>query len=551
MLTEGGHKGGAQSTLDQESRGVWLERIMGLQRQIEMLNEREVERARESTAQPRQVATAVMTRGAVVAVDTDGGGSVGMVGSDAMAESDGKQGLELGNENDNDARTHGHAALVGLCVEGSSGAKPVDVPTWAMMAKDWKTARHNRAIAAVKFSGCVPHLSGAHVMDALEAAAEGREEFVCYAVCDGVWRFDYKQPRASLFEARRDTTKERHKAMLRREMRGLMVRSTGEVVLRGFHKFFNYGEVEDTKLRTLKGQRIREVTMKLDGQMIVGVVLGGEAQFWSKKGITETGLTDVGRSAGRVAEQAGAGCAALVQHVHRATATACFEFMGYQSEVKTPSKQRWPRLVLTAVRDNCSGEYWGHDVLVQLGARFRVEVVERIVHLEMMTVQQVVHEVHSWKGLEGVIVTLQSGQMLKVKSDWWFRAGYCSKFRQEAKSWRQEESKRRLSRLDRLRVRTQRLAVLQCKVMKATDVFHLLPNVMKLEVASNKAGKITAMIASFVSTDDLRSARSKATELGWRSQMAYSCRTNTRKVGRRFDIYNREEDMVLPCITIG
>ena len=96
-----------------------------------------------------------------------------------------------------------------------------------------------------------------------------------------------------------------------------------------------------------------------------------------------------------MAEQAGAGCAALVQHVHRATATACFEFMGYQSEVKTPSKQRWPRLVLTAVRDNCSGEYWGHDVLVQLGARFRVEVVERIVHLEMMTVQQVVHEVHS------------------------------------------------------------------------------------------------------------------------------------------------------------
>ena len=184
-------------------------------------------------------------------------------------------------------------------------------------------------------------------------------------------------------------------------MRGLVVRSTGEVVVRGFHKFFNYGELTETKMRNLKGQRITEVTLRLDGQMIVGVVLGDEVQFWSRKGHVEgKGLTDVGRSAGRVAWQAGAGCSALVKQVHSVNATVCFELqsVGCQSEIKTPSNQRRLRLIITDVRDNKTGVYWQHDRLVQLGSQFGVSVVERVEHLEAMTMQEVVHEVNAWKG---------------------------------------------------------------------------------------------------------------------------------------------------------
>ena len=44
--------------------------------------------------------------------------------------------------------------------------------------------------------------------------------------------------------------------------------------------------------------------------------------------------------------------------------------------------------------------------------------------------------------LDGVIVRLRDGAMVKIKTDWWFKAGYCSRFRAEAAEWKVAEARR-------------------------------------------------------------------------------------------------------------
>ena len=65
------------------------------------------------------------------------------------------------------------------------------------------------------------------------------------------------------------------RAWLRRELRGLVLWTTGEVVVRGLHKFFSIGQLGEVRLCSLQGKRICEVTDKLDGQMIMGPGSGG------------------------------------------------------------------------------------------------------------------------------------------------------------------------------------------------------------------------------------------------------------------------------------
>ena len=60
-------------------------------------------------------------------------------------------------------------------------------------------------------------------------------------------------------------------AEIRREPRGLVVKDN-QVVVRGLHKFFNLGQHPAAELKHIRHIAIRQVTEKLDGQMICSVV---------------------------------------------------------------------------------------------------------------------------------------------------------------------------------------------------------------------------------------------------------------------------------------
>jgi hypothetical protein len=159
----------------------------------------------------------------------------------------------------------------------------------------------------------------------------------------------------------------------------------------------------------------RTVTEKLDGQMVCGVVIGDAVELWSRAGRTE-----VGKAATRVARERD-GMLELINEVWTQGGSPTFEFIGKQSLVKIRYGET--ELVLVAIRDRESGEWWEYEMLERLCARHAVRLVTRYRELEGKRVREIRDEVGRWQGKEGVVVTLGGSMVCKVKSRWWLERG--------------------------------------------------------------------------------------------------------------------------------
>ena len=82
--------------------------------------------------------------------------------------------------------------------------------------------------------------------------------------------------------------------------------------------------------------------------------------------------------------------------------TATFEYIGRQSRVKVRYTET--DLVLVAVRDKGSGEWWRYDELRELGQQHGMTVVRRLQELEGLGLSAMDDAVSGWEGSEGVVV---------------------------------------------------------------------------------------------------------------------------------------------------
>ena len=417
------------------------------------------------------------------------------------------------------------------------GARGADVTesraAWAEVSRDRMGELQRQATRQMVCEDRFPQLvNGTLTWRAIQDAVQGREEFVVTEVCTGVFRFDYSDPNVTHFSAKGGEDIKR--AWMRREMRGMVVRDTGEVMVRGLHKFFNLGQLKETQVGRLKELQVMEVLTKLDGQMIIGVVIGDEVEYWSRKGKTSVGVT-----AARMAHAAEGDYDNAVQRVFGQGATMVFEMIGTQSKIKS-NEGTEPRLVLTAIRQHDTGRYWRHAELIDIGKGYGIEVVQRRRELEGMDIRQIANEVDGWRGKEGVIVRMSDQAMIKVKSQWWFRAGYCKRFRNEAEKWRAGEVIRREKMEARLHTRGQRLAITRSSgVHSPQHIFGIMATAQRVDAVYNMRGKLTVMIVGFSTAEERDEAKVVATMKGWRATQAYSNRTRG-KVGRRMEVFKRE-----------
>ena len=141
-------------------------------------------------------------------------------------------------------------------------------------------------------------------------------------------------------------------------------------MVRPVPKTFMRGQVLDMRHEQLKGQRVQEVTEKLDGQLVVGVVNGNdEVEMWSRSGRTE-----VGRSAMMCALRSDGQYVDVIRKVEARGSAACFEYVGRQSRVKV-KHDGMSEVVLVAVRDEVTGRHWRCDDMMQLGGEWSVVCV--------------------------------------------------------------------------------------------------------------------------------------------------------------------------------
>ena len=151
--------------------------------------------------------------------------------------------------------------------------------------------------------------------------------------------------------------------------------------------------------------------------MVYGVVVGGEAQFW-----TRSGPTEVGAEAYKVAIAANADFLGLVGHAAVHQSTAVFEYIGRRSHKKA-FEGHMTQQILLAVRHHVSGLYWSHCDMLNVARRFGVEVVPRLPALEGGCngdcdgpLTSICEIVKGWHNCEGVVVRFTDQTWVKVKS---------------------------------------------------------------------------------------------------------------------------------------
>lgn len=190
---------------------------------------------------------------------------------------------------------------------------------------------------------------------------------------------------------------------IRRECRGLIFSLDGDLISRPYHKFFNIGEKEETLPNNLDMTQPHVRLEKLDGSMLRPLVFGDEVFLASKMGITEVAT----QGAKLLTEEQKV---YLHNHFHAGN-TVILEYIGPENKIVLNYSES--KLILTAVRNNLTGIYFMPD-------ECPFEIVKSYGSLDSSITDYMEIARHA-EGREGDVIRFSTGQMYKLKNDWYVR----------------------------------------------------------------------------------------------------------------------------------
>jgi RNA ligase len=188
--------------------------------------------------------------------------------------------------------------------------------------------------------------------------------------------------------------------MVRRECRGLIFDTeSGKLIRRGYHKFFNLGELQGVQYDFGRKHIILE---KLDGSMVTAFRdKAGGYRLATKAGITDTSLR--AEEYVKLHPQYGE----FINLCLNAGHTPIFEWCSRKDRIVEDYGPE-DSLVLTAVRDMLTGQYLEGEIdTVGIPVVREVDTTPATVRL--------------WEQGEGIVIRFEDGEMVKVKSDEYVR----------------------------------------------------------------------------------------------------------------------------------
>ncbi len=200
-----------------------------------------------------------------------------------------------------------------------------------------------------------------------------------------------------------------HASSIRRECRGLIFDKDGKLVSRPYHKFFNAGEKEETQLNKINLYEPHVVLEKLDGSMIRPIPTPEGFRLATKAGVTDVAMN---------AEVFIADKPEYAKFIRSSIAcgmTPIFEWVSRKNRIVIDYPE--DNLILTAVRDNLSGTYLVHSIIVETGKNYNIPVVKAVDGLAVQDINLFVKQVREWDDGEGIVLRFNSGHMVKVKAD--------------------------------------------------------------------------------------------------------------------------------------
>lgn len=204
-----------------------------------------------------------------------------------------------------------------------------------------------------------------------------------------------------------------------RECRGIMFDKQGNIISRPFHKFFNLNQLPETQAHVVDLTQPYDVLDKMDGSMIRPVLINGVVRLCTKMGLTDEG---------KMAEEFFDSFSQEVQENYKRFIetyidgfTPIFEYCSRENQIVIDYPE--PKLVLTAMRHNITGEYVTYRTLKLLMKTFKVPLVD-VVQVEGTEdgAQAIADAVKPFVGVEGIVIRFDDGQMIKIKAD-----DYCIK----------------------------------------------------------------------------------------------------------------------------
>lgn len=198
-----------------------------------------------------------------------------------------------------------------------------------------------------------------------------------------------------------------YETAVRREFRGITFDArSGKLLARKYHKFFNIGEREETSVENLVWTN-HIVMEKLDGSMITPVLVRDRLEWHTKMG-----FTDVARK-----------CLHLVNRNHidfahdviSAGFTSIFEFVSRRNRIVVDYPEE--NLILTAIRNNITGQYLPYDEMAEIAANYGIPVVN--VYGNVKDILKFLEEARKEKEKEGYVIRFSNGHMVKVKNEWY------------------------------------------------------------------------------------------------------------------------------------
>jgi len=198
-----------------------------------------------------------------------------------------------------------------------------------------------------------------------------------------------------------------------RECRGLIFRtSTGEVIARRYHKFFNCNEKEETQIAKIELSQPHVILEKLDGSMITPIRTTSGIRWGTKMGVTMVALP--------VEEF-------VAEHSNYTTFAVWAESKGFTPIFEWCSRKQtividYPvdQLVLTAMRNNVTGEYMPYSQMVEELEGFDIPVVNAFTGT-VANMEDLVQQTGPMVGCEGFVVRFDTGYMIKVKAEDYLR----------------------------------------------------------------------------------------------------------------------------------
>lgn len=196
---------------------------------------------------------------------------------------------------------------------------------------------------------------------------------------------------------------------IRRECRGIKFSPTsGDIVARPLHKFFNMGEKPETSYANVMASGIDAVMDKRDGSMVHTFRSGPDSWFFA----TRAGATPHAAEAAKLA-QTYPYFRDLMEWCGDQDVTPIFEWTSPENRIVLRYSK--PELTLLALRGIVSGEYWPQEDIDTVAENFGIPAVENIPYPATRDFDPLA--VKNETGREGYVLRLYSGDMVKVKTE--------------------------------------------------------------------------------------------------------------------------------------